>query len=44
MQVAIIGGGMAGLSAAAALADQGIQTTLFEAGPHFGGRARSVAI
>ena len=44
MQVAIIGGGMAGLSAAAALADQGIQITLFEAGPHFGGRARSVAI
>ncbi len=44
MQVAIIGGGMAGLSAAVALAEQGVQTTLFEAGPHFGGRARSVAI
>lgn len=44
MQVAVIGGGMAGLSAAVALAEQGIQTTLFEAGPHFGGRARSVAI
>ncbi len=43
-QVAIIGGGLAGLSAAATLAEQGIQTTLFEAGPHFGGRARSVAI
>ncbi|WP_020168455.1 MULTISPECIES: hydroxysqualene dehydroxylase HpnE [Methylotenera] len=42
--VAIIGGGMAGLSAAATLAEQGIQTTLFESGPHFGGRARSVAI
>ncbi len=44
MHVAIIGGGMAGLSAAAALADESIQTTVFEAGPHFGGRARSVAI
>lgn len=44
MHVAIIGGGMAGLSAAAALAEAGVQTTLFEAGPHFGGRARSVAI
>jgi hydroxysqualene dehydroxylase len=44
IHVAIIGGGLAGLSAAAALAEKGIQTTLFEAGPHFGGRARSVAI
>jgi hydroxysqualene dehydroxylase len=42
--IAIIGGGMAGLSAATALAEEGIKTTLFEAGPHFGGRARSVAI
>ena len=42
--VAIIGGGMAGLSAAATLAEQGVQTTLFEAGPHLGGRARSVAV
>lgn len=42
--VAIIGGGLAGLTTAAALAEQGIQTTLFEAGPHFGGRARSVAV
>lgn len=42
--VAIIGGGLAGLSTATALAEQGIQTTLFEAGPHFGGRARSVGI
>ncbi len=44
MHVAIIGGGMAGLSAATALAEQGVKTTLLEAGPHFGGRARSVAI
>lgn len=42
--VAIVGGGMAGLAAAATLAEQSIQTTLFESGPHFGGRARSVAI
>ena len=42
--VAIIGGGMAGLSAAAALAAQDVKTTIFEAGPHLGGRARSVAI
>lgn len=42
--VAIIGGGMAGLSAATTLAEQGIRTSVFEAGPHFGGRARSVAI
>ncbi|MES2502454.1 MAG: hydroxysqualene dehydroxylase HpnE [Pseudomonadota bacterium] len=44
MHIAIIGGGMAGLSAATALAEEGIKTSLFEAGPHFGGRARSVAI
>ena len=44
MHIAIIGGGIAGLAAASALAEEGIKTTLFEAGPHFGGRARSVAI
>ncbi|CAN4271675.1 COG2907 Predicted NAD/FAD-binding protein [Methylophilaceae bacterium] len=44
MHIAIIGGGMAGLSAATALAEEGIKTTLYEAAPHFGGRARSVAI
>ena len=44
MHIAIIGGGMAGLAAASALAEKSIKTTLFEAGPHFGGRARSVAI
>ncbi len=42
--VAIIGGGCAGLSAAAALVERGIQVTLFEASPHLGGRARSVSI
>lgn len=40
--VAVIGGGCAGLAAAARLASQGIRVTLFEASPHFGGRARRV--
>lgn len=42
--VAIIGGGLAGLSAAAELADKGIKATIFEAGLQLGGRARSVNI
>ena len=42
--VAIIGGGIAGLAAAASLAKQGIAVTILEAGSHLGGRARSVAI
>lgn len=42
--VAIIGGGIAGLAAAASLAKQGIAVTVLEAGSHLGGRARSVAI
>lgn len=40
--VAVIGGGMAGLSAAAKLAEKGILVTLFEAAPQLGGRARRV--
>lgn len=40
--VAIIGGGLAGLSAATKLAEQGISVTLFEAAPQLGGRARRV--
>lgn len=40
--IAIIGGGMAGLSAAAKLTQQGKQVTLFEAGPVLGGRARGI--
>ena len=40
--VAIIGGGLAGLAAAAKLAEQRIPTTLFEATPQLGGRARRV--
>jgi hydroxysqualene dehydroxylase len=42
--VAIIGGGMAGMSAAVHLASHDIQVSLFEAGSQLGGRARSVAI
>lgn len=41
-QVAIIGGGCAGLAAAVELAAQGVQVTLFEAAPHLGGRARGL--
>ena len=40
--IAIIGGGCAGLSAAAALVDRGLKVTLFEASPYLGGRARTV--
>lgn len=42
--IAIIGGGCAGLSAAALLVEQGYPVTLFEAAPHLGGRARTVRI
>ncbi len=40
--IAIIGGGMAGLAAAAKLTQLGKQVTLFEAGPALGGRARGM--
>src|SRR6266404_3810071 len=40
-QIAVIGGGLAGLSAACALADAGMQVTLFERRPYLGGRASS---
>ncbi len=43
-QIAIIGGGCAGLSAAASLVDQGYAVTLFEASTALGGRARTVAV
>jgi squalene-associated FAD-dependent desaturase len=39
--VAIIGGGLAGLAAASALADVGFRVTLFERRPYLGGRASS---
>lgn len=42
--VAIIGGGLAGLTAALALAERGITVTIFEASAQLGGRARTVAI
>jgi squalene-associated FAD-dependent desaturase len=42
--IAIIGGGCAGLSAAAALVERGYAVTVFEAGSQLGGRARTVAI
>lgn len=42
--VAIIGGGVAGLAAAAKLAEKGIETTILEASSQLGGRARSVSV
>jgi len=41
-QVAIIGGGVAGLAAATALAAQGVSVCVFEANQQLGGRARSI--
>jgi squalene-associated FAD-dependent desaturase len=41
-QVAVIGGGYAGMAAAVRLAERGIPVTLFEAGRLLGGRARAV--
>lgn len=40
----VIGGGLAGLSAATALADAGIRVRLFEKRPYLGGRATSYAL
>jgi len=42
--VAIIGGGYAGMAAAVTLAQNGIKTTVFEAGKTLGGRARQVML
>src|SRR4249920_1604552 len=39
--VAVVGGGLAGLAAACALADAGLRVTLFERRPYLGGRASS---
>ena len=41
-KVAIVGGGLAGLSAASKLAEAGIDVSLFEAASQLGGRARAV--
>src|SRR5215472_13849677 len=39
--VIVIGGGLAGLAASVALADQGVRVSLFEKNPRLGGRATS---
>src|SRR5690349_10695059 len=39
--VAVVGGGLAGLAAACALAESGFQVTVFERRPYLGGRASS---
>src|SRR5687767_1959617 len=44
LSVAVIGGGYAGMAAAVTLADAGVPVTVYEAGPHLGGRARRVII
>lgn len=43
MRVAVVGGGYAGLAAAATLTAHGVPVTVFEAGSLLGGRARRVA-
>ena len=40
-KVAVVGGGLAGLAAACALADSGLEVTVFERRPYLGGRASS---
>lgn len=42
MNVAVVGGGYAGMAAAVALAERGIPVTVFEAAKQLGGRARRV--
>lgn len=44
INVAVIGGGVAGLTAAAQLAERGIDVTVFEASSQLGGRARTVVV
>lgn len=40
-RIAVVGGGLAGLAAGCALAESGLQVTLFERRPYLGGRASS---
>src|SRR6056297_3542861 len=42
--VAVLGGGIGGLTAAHELAERGLEVTVFEANDHFGGKARSMPI
>jgi len=44
MRIAVVGAGWAGLAAAVELVRRGAQVTLFEAGRHPGGRARSIQL
>lgn len=44
MNIAVIGGGWAGIAAAVELVDRGARVTLFEAGRQLGGRARRARI
>jgi squalene-associated FAD-dependent desaturase len=43
MNVAVLGGGYAGMAAAVALVERGVPVTVYEAAAHLGGRARRVA-
>lgn len=42
MNVAVLGGGYAGMAAAVTLAERGVPVTVYEAAAHLGGRARRV--
>jgi uncharacterized protein with NAD-binding domain and iron-sulfur cluster len=44
VSVAVVGGGIGGLSAAQELAERGVSVSVYEANPRFGGKARSVPV